>query len=234
MDELLAEAKAKAEAGERDEALAILSRLAILDEENAEAAVLRSKIEAQGASDLDKIELAIIEGVAALEADNLDEAERCLNAALALAPDHREARHYLEKVAERRAAGGEDLLGMGHGESAPQDGAVERATGAEAVPPPAAPTAFKPIRPAAAVAEPRNRRPRRPLVDRAAPPKFLVLARSEPSLDLAAIALPRLFGGSTPKPGAKLAAVKPSRARLRFPRRPGPARGAGGARRERA
>ena len=60
------------ESGERDEALAVLARLAILDEDNAEAAELRAKIEAEGASDLDKIERSIIEGVAALEADKLE------------------------------------------------------------------------------------------------------------------------------------------------------------------
>jgi tetratricopeptide (TPR) repeat protein len=230
VDDLLAEAKAKAAAGEREEALAILSRLAILDEENAEAAALRSKIEAESASDLDKIELAIIEGVAALEADNLDEAERCLNAALALAPDHREARHYLEKVAERRASGGEDLLGTGHGESAPQDGAVERATGAEALPPPATPAAFKPIRPAAAAAEPPELPPAqgsRPIA--LPPPKFLVFgAIGAAALISAAIALPRLFGGSTPKPEPPRLAAANSPAGTVQP--PAPA-GAGPARR---
>jgi len=42
--DLLAEATAKAAAGDRDEALAILSRLAILDDENVEAAELRAKL----------------------------------------------------------------------------------------------------------------------------------------------------------------------------------------------
>jgi tetratricopeptide (TPR) repeat protein len=238
VDDLLAEAKTKAEAGERDEALAILSRLAILDEENAEAAVLRSKIEAEGASDLDKIELAIIEGVAALEADNLDEAERRLNDALALAPDHREARHYLEKVAERRTLNGEDLLGIPHGESAPQEGAVARATDAEAVPPPAAPAAFKPIRPAAAAAEPPEPPPaqagRRVALP---PPKFLVFgAIGAAALISAAIALPRLLGGSpsnteppkisaVPRPAGKAQAPAPTGAAPA--RRPARAAGAG-------
>lgn len=120
--DLLAEAHAKADAGEKDEALAILSRLSILDEENADAIALRAKLLEGGPSDLDKIEEAIIEGVAALESDRLDDAERHFQAALALAPDHREAQHYLDKVRERRAgpthvpgAGheGEDLLGGG-------------------------------------------------------------------------------------------------------------------------
>jgi tetratricopeptide (TPR) repeat protein len=119
--DLLAEARAKADAGERDEALTILSRLSILDEDNADAEALRATLTAAGPSDLDKVEEAIIEGVAALEADRLDEAERLFRDALALSPGHREAQHYLEKVGERRAGtashftadahGTEDLLG---------------------------------------------------------------------------------------------------------------------------
>lgn len=131
VDDLLKQAKAKAEAGERDEALSVLARLAILDEDNAEAAELRAKIEAAGASDLDKVERAIIEGVSALEADKLDDAERYFQEALAIAPDHREAKHYLEKVAQRKAAAEEDLLAGGVGESAPADGAVAAAVPAE-------------------------------------------------------------------------------------------------------
>jgi tetratricopeptide (TPR) repeat protein len=205
VDELLAEAKAKAEAKERDEALAILSRLAILDEDNAEAAALRAKIEGEGASDLDKIEMAIIEGVAALEANNLDEAERQLNEALRLAPDHREARHYLDKVAERRASEGEDLLGVALGDAAPSEGAVERATDDKPVPPPAVPDASKPIRPAASTPEPPVVLPPAQAGPRFTlpPTKFLVFgAIGAAALISAAIALPRMLGGAEPKPQA--------------------------------
>ena len=148
VDDLLTEARAKAEAGERDEALGILGRLAILDEDNAEAAALRASIEQAGASDLDRIEQEIIEGVAALESDRLDDAETRFKNVLTLAPDHREAKHYLEKIAERRAgaaatAPGEDLLGGGgtdllgelpavQGEAPPADEAVPFALDAAA------------------------------------------------------------------------------------------------------
>lgn len=131
VNDLLAEARAKGEAGERDEALTILARLAILDEDNADAASLRSKLEAEGDSNLDRVEYAIIEGVAALEADRLDDAEKFLREALEIAPGHREARHYLEKVAERRGGGDEELLGIGRSESAPTEDAVHRATSIE-------------------------------------------------------------------------------------------------------
>jgi tetratricopeptide (TPR) repeat protein len=142
--DLLAEAKAKADAGEKDEALAILSRLAILDDENQEAAALRERLLASGPSDLDRIEESIIEGVAALESDRLEDAERHFRAVLALSPEHREAVHYLEKVQERRAGarsavhGGEDLLGgdllgeMPAASAAPEAAAVPLAAPAPA------------------------------------------------------------------------------------------------------
>lgn len=125
--DLLAEAKAKADAGDRDDALSILARLSILDDDNAEAEALRAKIEAIGAADLDKIEQAIIEGVAAMEAGRLDEADRQFRVVLAMAPDHREARHFLETVSGRRLGGDEDLLRAADAEAAPQEGAVSRA-----------------------------------------------------------------------------------------------------------
>jgi tetratricopeptide (TPR) repeat protein len=227
VDELLAQAQAKAEAKERDEALAILSRLAILDEDNAEAAALRSKIEGEGASDLDKIELAIIEGVAALEADNLDAAEKYLNEALKLAPDHREARHYLDKVAERRASGGEDLLGIAPGDAAPTDGAVARATEEKPLPPPAAPESSKPIRLATPTPEPPVLPPAQARPRIALPPtKFLVFgAIGAAALIAAAIALPRMLGGAAPKSQAPKLSAGSSAAPVRRPARtasPGP------------
>ena len=199
--DLLNEAKAKADAGERDEALAILARLGILDEDNPEAEALRLKVEAAGASDLDKIEQAIIEGVAALEANQLDDAERYFREALALSPEHREAKHYLEKVEQRRGTGGDDLLGGLEGESAPAEDAVQRATAPEpaSVKPvpmpkaPRAPAAALPELPDAPVAA-SGRRIALP------PPKVLMMgAVGVLVLIGAAMTLPRLFGGSTPK-----------------------------------
>ena len=214
VNDLLKEAKAKAEAGERDEALAILTRLGILDEDNADAAILRSKIEAEGASDLDKVEHAIIEGVAALEADRLDDAERFFREALNLAPEHREARHYLEKVEERRAGGSEELLSVGRGESAPSENAVQRATGIETAPRRQAP-APRPPRPAAIEAS-ESDEPSEPPPGAARlalpPPKFLIWAGvGVVVLACAAIALPRLAGGTPPEPVARKATAPLSR-----------------------
>jgi tetratricopeptide (TPR) repeat protein len=196
VNDLLTDAKAKAEAGERDEALAILFRLAILDEDNAEAAALRSKIESAGASDLDKVERAIIEGVAALGADNLDDAERFFREALELAPQHREAQHYLEKVTERRSQGGEELLSPGAGETAPVENAVERATVIETAPHQRAPSS-KPPRPAS----PPALEPQEPLLGTSGPrsvmrPSKILLWGGGGVLALVctAVALPQLVG----------------------------------------
>ena len=104
VDDLLAQARSKLEAGERDEALAILARVSILDEENAEAVTIRAELEASGRTDLDRIEQSIIEGVSALESGRLDEAERLFQEVLSLSPEHREALHYMEQVTSRRAA----------------------------------------------------------------------------------------------------------------------------------
>jgi len=213
VNDLLTDAKAKADAGERDEALAILFRLAILDEENPEAALLRSKIEAAGASDLDKVERAIIEGVAALEADQIDDAERYFREALELVPGHREAQHYLEKVAERRAHAGEELLDATVGESAPVENAVEKATVVETVGRQKAP-GTKPPRPApVADSEP----PEPALATSGArfslgPSKLLVWGGGGVLLlALAAVAVPRVIGGGTPESAARGASTPVSR-----------------------
>jgi len=213
VNDLLIEAKAKADAGERDEALAILFRLAILDEDNVEAAQLRSKIEAAGASSLDRVETAIIEGVAALEADRLDEAETYFREALELVPGHREAQHYLEKVAQRRAHGAEELLGNGAGEAAPFEHAVEHATVAETTSRQQAPVpAPKPLRaaPAAEVEplEPPSGTSGPGAVVR--PSKVLIWGGGAVLvLACAAFAVPHFLGGNAPNAPAPVPAKAP-------------------------
>jgi tetratricopeptide (TPR) repeat protein len=215
VQDLLNEAKAKAAAGERDEALAILARLGILDEENPEADALRAQIEAAGATDLDKVENAIIEGVAALEADRLDDAERLFREALALAPEHREALHYLEKIEERRTGSVEDLLGSVDGESAPNEGAVQKATAPEEspLPKPATPSKTKQVAPLpdlddapVAASAPRFSLPASKMLIGAAIAAVVLVG--------GATTLPRLFRKSAPKftAPAPTAAPRASRA----------------------
>jgi tetratricopeptide (TPR) repeat protein len=100
--DLLAQARTKADAGEREEALTILGRVSILNEDNDEAQQLRTLLEADSHNALDRVEQAIIEGVQALEADDLDGAEKLFGEALSVVPEHREALHYMETIAARR------------------------------------------------------------------------------------------------------------------------------------
>ncbi len=215
VDDLLGEAKAAFQAGDHDEAKAILSRLAILDEDYAEAEVLRAQIEAAGASSLDRVEQAIIEGVSALESDRLDDAERLFREALAIVPEHREALHYLEKLEARRASPHDDLLGASTGEAAPAEDAVQIATTVRAVPFEETPSLL-PSRPAA-VARPEPP-PAAPKPRFALPSSKAILFAGLGAIAVAGgvIALPRLFGGSSPR--ALAPAPQPTR-----PANPSPA-----------
>lgn len=215
VNDLLVEAKAKFESGDNDEAKAILSRLAILDEDNTEAESLRAQIEAAGASKLDRVEQAIIEGVSALESDRLDDAEARFREALAIVPEHREALHYLEKIEARRASPHEDLLGGATGESAPAEDAVQAATAVAAVPLLEA-AAPRPQRPAAVVRpEPPPASPR-PRFTFPSLKSMLLLAVGAAALVGGAIALPSFLGGSAPKtsapapPPARTAKARPA------------------------
>jgi tetratricopeptide (TPR) repeat protein len=222
--DLLAEANAKSAAGENDEALAILSRLSILDEENAEAAALREKLQSGGASSLDKVEQAIIEGVAALEADRLDDAERYFNSALELAPGHREAEHYLEKVAEKRSGsmipgldGGEDLLGSTDMLASPPTTAAEIPSGGVPLAAPGgdAPAKSKVGRPARSGAPDALDAPvLKPASHTKLPPmKWIVFGGlGAIALICGFIAVPQLMGGrakSVPVPPPRPARTKP-------------------------
>ena len=197
VDDLLAQARAKVDAGERDEALAILGRVSILDEDNAEAAALRQQLETAGKIDFDRIEQAIIEGVAALESNRLDEAEGLFREALALAPEHREALHYLEQVEARRLApaGGagapeEDLLGSGDA-----FGDLPAAPGGE---PAAIPVASKP-RPSRALppSMPEPQRPTRRGLSLPSPKVLLGIGLLAVLAVCGYMALPMLRGGGT-------------------------------------
>lgn len=219
--DLLAEAKAKAESGAHDEALAILARLGILDEDNTEAEALRASIESKNASSLDQVERQIIEGVAALEADRLDDAESHFREALALAPEHREAQHYLEKVAEKRAPDGhEDLLKDSGGEAAPTEDAVRRATEAASTNPAAKPKPVAPTKARAsdgagvqAKAAPPAKRGLPFTLPFALPPPKVLIAGGVGAVVLVAaiVAVPRLFHKSATaaaSPAASAAAPK--------------------------
>ncbi|HEX6851839.1 MAG TPA: tetratricopeptide repeat protein [Candidatus Polarisedimenticolaceae bacterium] len=118
VQDLLAEARAKVDAGEREEALGILARVFILDEENAEARQLEAQIELAAGTSLADIETHLIEGVQAFDQGRHEEAKVHFRAVLDAHPEHREALHYLEKIQEQEASFGdipEDLLASAPG-----------------------------------------------------------------------------------------------------------------------
>ena len=210
VDDLLTQARAKIEAGERDEALAILARVTILDEENADAATLRQEMETAGKTSFDRIEQAIIEGVAALESDRLDDAERLFQEALSLAPEHREALHYMEQVQARRSAPAtpgapqEDLLGA--------DSAFGDLPEASAAQPAAIPVAAKSSRPSRPLppSMPEPQRPARRGLSLPSPKVLLGVGLLGVVAAGAYMALPMLTGGKSA--GAPAAPTRPAAA----------------------
>jgi tetratricopeptide (TPR) repeat protein len=106
IDDLLAEARAVAGEGRDDDALGILSRIAILDEENLEARALEEEIRQRTQDTSTEIETWMIEGVQWLELGQTKEAHERFKKVLEVAPEHLEAQDYLAK-AEARLSGEE-------------------------------------------------------------------------------------------------------------------------------
>jgi tetratricopeptide (TPR) repeat protein len=104
--ELLTEARAAADDGRPDEALSILSRIAILDEDNEAARELEESIRAQTSQSEQEIEHWLTEGVQWMEQGRLEEARERFESVLGRAPEHMEAKAYLEQLDEREAGGG--------------------------------------------------------------------------------------------------------------------------------
>lgn len=191
--DLLTEAKAEVEAGRRSEARAILSRVFILDEDNAEGRELEATLEVDSEGDLREIESWMIEGVQAFDQGRHEDARRYFEKVLGAHPEHREALHYLEKIREQEASFGdipEDLLG---GASLPAD---ELST-----PLPPSPEQIEPL----PVAErPKRERPSRPEPSAAAAPVRRGFSLPKPVVagavgvllvGLAAFFVPKLLGG---------------------------------------
>ena len=106
IDDLLTEARAAAGEGRDDDALGILSRIAILDEENLDARALEQQIRQRTQDTTTEIETWMIEGVQWLELGQTREAHERFKKVLEIAPEHLEAQDYLVK-AEARLSGEE-------------------------------------------------------------------------------------------------------------------------------
>ncbi len=111
--ELLAQAREHAASGRREDALATLDRLHVIDEDNAEARRIEEELMAGPApSAEDPTDLWIIEAVQAIQERRFEEARGLLQRVLEVSPGHREALHYLEEIDEQlsgpaAAAGGD-------------------------------------------------------------------------------------------------------------------------------
>jgi tetratricopeptide (TPR) repeat protein len=105
--ELLTDARAAADEGRDDEALNILSRIAILDESNEGARELEDSLRQKASQCEQEIEHWLTEGVQWMEQGRLADARERFQLVLDRSPDHMEARSYLEQVDERMADYGE-------------------------------------------------------------------------------------------------------------------------------
>ncbi len=104
VSDLLEEARQEETSGRVDEALAILSRVFILDEQNEEAVEMEERLRAiQGQSSRD-VENWLAEGVESYEKGRLDEARTHFRNVLDRYPGHIEALDYLEKTDSALAA----------------------------------------------------------------------------------------------------------------------------------
>jgi len=218
VEELLAEARAAVEDGRDDDALTVLARLSILDEDNAEAQELEDQIRTRRDRAAHEIEDAIAEGVQWLESGDPERAAERFREILAQVPDHQEALHFLERaeaaLADRAdpgpterdedgnvalAAGGE-ALDVG-GELPPTDvfdpGDVALAPGGEAprLDGAAAETLPRPERVAVAATEPVAARRRRP------GPILLAVVGIAAAAAIGWFAFDRFVGGDAEDPG---------------------------------
>jgi tetratricopeptide (TPR) repeat protein len=106
--ELLTEARAAADEGRNDEALNILSRIAILDEDNDAARELEESLRQQASQAEQEIEHWLTEGVQWMEQGRLEEARERFEKVLNRSPEHMEARAYIEQLEQRLAEGGDE------------------------------------------------------------------------------------------------------------------------------
>lgn len=104
LGELLTQARAAAEAGSLDEARALLARVTVLDEDNAEAQALQDHLRAKEQDGLRQIDDWIVEGVQWFEQGRHVEARGNFQRVLEAMPDHLEAQDYLRRIDEAAAA----------------------------------------------------------------------------------------------------------------------------------
>jgi tetratricopeptide (TPR) repeat protein len=103
--DLLGEARQAADKGDRDEALSILSRVAILDENNEEAREMEGSLRADISRAQQEIDHWLTEGVQWIAEGRLEEAIDRFKRVLDRAPNHIEAKTYLAEAEAARSGG---------------------------------------------------------------------------------------------------------------------------------
>jgi len=101
VQDLLGQAKQACASGRKDEALSLLSRLLILDEQNVEAMTLEEQLRQEVEENSRTAEERLAEGIRCLENDELETARGHFLQVLEAVPGHREAVGYLEKAEAR-------------------------------------------------------------------------------------------------------------------------------------
>jgi len=104
LTELLAQAETAADAGNLDEAKAMLARVAVLDEDNIAAMALGDKIREKENETHRQIDDWIVEGVQLFEQGRPAEARANFERVLSIMPDHLEAQDYVRRIEESVAA----------------------------------------------------------------------------------------------------------------------------------
>jgi tetratricopeptide (TPR) repeat protein len=100
---LLEEAEAARSAGRRDEALSILARVFLVDENHLGARRLEASVREEMEQVAREMDHAISVGVQFFDQGNLDEAELQFKKVIAWSPSHREAMDFLAKIEASRA-----------------------------------------------------------------------------------------------------------------------------------
>src|SRR5262249_32449697 len=103
LHDLLSEARTLHEEGRNQEALGVLARIAILDEENAEAHELEGKVRTTLERAVLQVDGWIAEGVQAFDRGDVEAARALFEKVLEVAPEHREALQYMEMMPAKGA-----------------------------------------------------------------------------------------------------------------------------------
>lgn len=106
---LVSEGKQLLKEGKYQEAVDVLTRVFILDEENVEASSLIEEAKAKLLEKEQEANLVLNEAISFYDTGNFDKAKELLNKVLEIIPGHREAQFYLKEIEEKSASSSFEL-----------------------------------------------------------------------------------------------------------------------------